>query len=243
MKKSVLCLRVFHTLLILPAVSGLTASAAPLYKVNNTDDLNLLTSWSTTSASQTPNPGALDPSDIWYFNELTMLGSKTVSLGGNLAIGGIGLDYATSNTANDLVINAGGTLTLNGATVYGNGVHAVGGSYTTAGIVLNRGLGGTLTINSDLAIGASQQWVNSRTLTVGGGINLNDKILSFNTAGSSVTTLSGIISGTGALNKSAGTGTLSLTGVAVSAVNRHTPSSSRTHSELQRDALTRGKPP
>ncbi len=214
MKKSVLCLRVFHTLLILPAVSGLTASAAPLYKVNNTDDLNLLTSWSTTSASQTPNPGALDPSDIWYFNELTMLGSKTVSLGGNLAIGGIGLDYATSNTANDLVINAGGTLTLNGATVYGNGVHAVGGSYTTAGIVLNRGLGGTLTINSDLAIGASQQWVNSRTLTVGGGINLNDKILSFNTAGSSVTTLSGIISGTGALNKSAGTGTLSLTGVA-----------------------------
>ena len=200
--------------LIPSAVCGLSAGAAPLYKVNNSDDLNLLTSWSTTSGAQAPNPGVLDPSDIWYFNEVTMLGSKTVSLGGNMTIAGIGLDYATANSANDLVINAGGTLTLNGGTIHGNGVHLVGGSYATAGIVLNRALGGTLTINSNVAIGANQQWVNSRVITVGGGVNLNDKTLSFNTAGSAVTTLAGLISGTGALNKSAGTGTLALTGVA-----------------------------
>lgn len=200
--------------LIPSAVCGLSAGAAPLYKVNNSDDLNLLTSWSTTSGAQAPNPGVLDPSDIWYFNEVTMLGSKTVSLGGNMTIAGIGLDYATANSANDLVINAGGTLTLNGGTIHGNGVHLVGGSYATAGIVLNRALGGTLTINSNVAIGANQQWVNSRVITVGGGVNLNDKTLSFNTAGTSVTTLSGLISGTGALNKATGTGTLALTGVA-----------------------------
>ena len=103
--------------LIPSAVCGLSAGAAPLYKVNNSDDLNLLTSWSTTSGAQAPNPGVLDPSDIWYFNEVTMLGSKTVSLGGNMTIAGIGLDYATANSANDLVINAGGTLTLNGGTL------------------------------------------------------------------------------------------------------------------------------
>ncbi len=200
--------------LLVPAGFGMIASAAPLYKVNNSNDLTLLTSWSTTSGAQTPNPGALDPSDIWYFNEVTMLGSKTVSLGGSVTIGGIGLDYATANSANDLIINSGGTLTLNGATIFGNGVNGVGGSYATAGIVLNRGVGGTLTINSDISIGANQQWVNSRVITIGGGINLGDKTLSFNTAGSAVTTLAGIISGTGALNKSAGTGTLALTGAA-----------------------------
>ena len=214
MKNTVTRVNLAHRLWIPTALCAIAASAAPLYKVNNTDALNLPTSWSTTSGAQTPNPAALGPSDIWYINEVTMLGSKTVSLGGDLSIAGIGLDYATANSANDLVINAGGTLTLGGGTIHGNGVHGVGGSYTTAGIVLNRGVGGTLTINSDISIGANQQWVNSRVITVGGGVNLNDKTLSFNTAGSAVTTLAGLISGTGALNKSAGTGTLALTGVA-----------------------------
>ena len=88
------------------------AGAAPLYKIDNSDSLNLSTSWSTTSGSQTPNPVAFDPSDVWYFNDATMLGSKTVSLGADITIAGLGLDNTTptapGNTYN-LVINSGNT--------------------------------------------------------------------------------------------------------------------------------------
>lgn len=195
------------------AIVTLTASAADIYKVNNTDDLNLPTSWSTTSGAQTPNPTL--GSDNWYFNEVTMLGNKTVALGGNIAIGGLALDFATTNTANNLVISSGGILTLNAATLGGSGV--TGTNYTAAGIVLNRGTGGTLTINADVALGANQQWVNGRNtgtgITVGGAVNLDTRVLTANVATSATTAISGNVSGTGAgAILKTGVGTLTLSG-------------------------------
>lgn len=187
------------------------AFAAPLYKANNSDSLNATTSWSTTSGSQTPNPSSFDVSDVMYFNDLTMLGSKTVALGGDMTIAGIALDntIGTSTNVYNVVITAGNTLTLNGGSISGTGVSG-GSGYNTAGIVLNRATGGSLTINADVALGASQQWVTSRALTVGGNLNLNANTLSFNTAGTSVQSLNGVISGSGSLNKTAGNGTLAL---------------------------------
>lgn len=201
------------------AVITFTASAADIYKVNNTNDLNLATSWSTTSGSQTPNPSL--GVDNWYFNEVTMLGNKTVALGGDITMGGLALDYATSNTANNLVISSGNTLTLNGGTLGGAGV--AGSSYTNTGIVLNRGTGGTLTINSNVALGANQSWVNGRStgtgITVGGAVDLDTRTLTHNIVSGAATAISGDISGTGAaaiLKTNFGTltlsGTNSLTG-------------------------------
>ncbi len=190
-----------------------TVRAQAIYKIDNSDNLNLTSSWSTTSGSQTPNPGSLATGNVWYLNDVTMLGSKTVSLGGDLRIVGIGLDNTTAvSTAYNVVINSGDTLTLDGGTISGTGVDGTG--YSNAGIVLNRSVGGSLTINANIAVAANQQWVTSRALTVGGNIALGSTTLSFNTAGSSVQTLSGVISGTGNLNKSAGSGTLALANAA-----------------------------
>ncbi len=180
------------------------AWAQAIYKINNTDNLNLTTSWSTTSGSQTPNPLSIGSTDAAYFNELTMLGNKTVSLGGDLALGGLALDYVTSNTANNLTINAGNTLTLNGTTLDGGGrAGAGGGTYNNTGILLNRGSGGTMTINCNVTVGANQTWTTSRNLTVGGGIDIGARTLSFNVAGGT-TLLSGPLSGSGTITKTGG---------------------------------------
>lgn len=177
--------------------------AQAIYKVNNSDNLNLTSSWSTTSGSQSPNPPSIGSTDAAYFNELTMLGTKTVALGGNLALGGLALDYVTSNTANNLTIDAGHTLTLNGTTLSGNGTAGSGGTYSNAGIVLNRGVGGTITINCDVTVGANQTWTASRNLTVAGTVDIGIRTLSFNVAGGT-TLLSGPISGSGTITKTGG---------------------------------------
>ena len=198
------------------ALASGSAAQQALYKVNNPDNLNQLTSWSTASGAQTPNPVTFNAGDQWYFNEVTMLGDKTVALGGNIAVGGLALDYVTSNTANSLVISAGNTLTLNGASLGGQGV--AGASYTGAGMVLNRGVGGTLTIHADVALGAAQQWVVGRNtagnpVTVTGAIALSTNNLTLNITGNAaaVSTFSGPISGSGKITKY-GSSTLVLSG-------------------------------
>ncbi|MCB1130639.1 MAG: autotransporter-associated beta strand repeat-containing protein, partial [Verrucomicrobiae bacterium] len=185
--------------------------AAPLYKVNNSDNLNLTSSWTTISGLINP-PGSLGASDALYFNEVNMQGDKTLALGGNLAVGGIAVDYVTTDSSNNVTISAGNTLTLNGTTLFGNGQDGSGGSYATAGIVLNRGTGGVLTIGSDIALGAAQQWVSGRTgtngFTVNGNLALGANNLSLNVAGG-VSTISGAIGGSGKVTKIGG-GTLLL---------------------------------
>ena len=129
-----------------------------------------------------------------------MGGSKTLSLGGDMTVGGIALDYATADTANNLTINAGNTLTLNGGTLGGLGVG--GANYTATGILLNRGTGGTLTINSAVTLGANQSWVSGRAsggFTVAGDVNLGAFTLTTNITSAATTgtsTISGAISGT-----------------------------------------------
>ena len=193
------------SMLVVLALFGFAkgAGAAAIYKINNTTSLNSTASWSTTSGAQTPNPGSIGSTDAVYFNEETMLGSKTVSLGGDLALGGLALDYVTTNNANSLTINAGNTLTLNGITLYGAGKDGAGGSYSSAGILLNRGSGGTMTINCDVVVGANQTWTMSRNLTVGGSVDIGTKTLSFNVAGGT-TLLSGALKGSGTITKTGG---------------------------------------
>ena len=162
---------------------------------------------------------SIGTTDSLYFNQVNMQGNKTVLLGGDLAVGGLALDWAGTTdpgTGNysSLVINSGNTLTLNATSLGGTGV--AGTNYTGAGIVLNRGTGGTLTIQSNVALGAAQQWVTGRfsgtPLTVTGDISLganNLKLLMVNAA--STNTLSGVISGSGKVTKE-NSGVLNISG-------------------------------
>ncbi len=180
------------------------ASAVVIYKANNDDALNLTTSWWTTDTGTT-NPASIGSTDTLWFGS-GMGATRTLSLGGDLTTGALRLDNVSGTPNYSVTISAGNTLTLNANNDYTAG--------TPQGIVLNSSGGGSLTLSADVALGNSQLWVTSRALNVGGGIALGGNTLSFNTAGSSVQTLSGIISGTGSLNKSAGTGTLALANTA-----------------------------
>ena len=192
---------VFATLVVVTVFSH-TASAVKIWKAGNDGNINLTTSWWTTETGTT-NPGSIGSTDALQFGGSGQGSNRTISLGGNLTIGGIKLDNGTGSPNYNVIINAGNTLTLNGASTTDIG-------YTGGGIVLNSGTGGTLTINADIIVGANQQWVTSRNLTVGGAIDLGANTLSFNTAGTGIQALNGVISGTGALNKTVGSGTLTL---------------------------------
>ncbi len=197
----------FNLFLVAAALQS-TVFGAPLYKVNNSDNLNLPSSWTTFSGLLTP-PASIGSSDALYFNEVNMMGDKTLALGGNLAVGGMAVDWATADSPNNVVISAGNTLTLNATALGGTGQD--GTSYSGAGIVLNRGTGGDLTIHSAVALGAAQQWVSGRStggFTVSGTVSLGANNLSLNVA-AGTSTISGDISGSGKVTKSGG-GTLVL---------------------------------
>ena len=198
------------TVLSLVGLAG-SAGAAILYKDATTTDLNTLANWSTVNGATTPDPLSFGTADQLRFNENTAAsGTFTMDLSAGLSVGDITVDSGTgvggSGTGNFVINSANNsTLTLNSG---GNA------SYTTSGIVLNSGTGGTLTINCNIALGASPvRFTTSRALTVAGNIALGANTLEFNTAGST-TTISGVISGTGALNRAAGAGTLALTNTA-----------------------------
>jgi fibronectin-binding autotransporter adhesin len=195
------------------AVAALSSSAraAQLFKDSTGLDINTLANWSTANGVATPDPTAFTTSDQLRFNENTIAsGTLSLDLSANLSVGVLTLDSGTGNggaATGNIVINSANdsVLTLNG------GGHP---NYSTSGIVLNSASGGTMTVNSDIALGASVlRFTTSRALTVNGDIALGANTLEFNTAGST-TTLSGAISGTGALNKAAGGQILALTNTA-----------------------------
>lgn len=194
-------------------VSASQLHAVILYKANNLNDLTQLDSWYTTEAGITAPVDPIATSTALHFSGSGQgSGAKTLSLGGSLSVGGIRVDNISSILSTNITINgaAGQVLTLNGTAT-----SVEMGGYATAGIVLNSGTGGTLTINADLALGGSQQWVTSRALTATGALNLGASTLSFNTAGSTTTvTLSGLISGSGGLNKTTGAGSLVISNTA-----------------------------
>ena len=121
--------------------SGTTISV----KTNNTDNLNLATSWvGGKSPFNTTNIAKWDG---------TVTSANTVSLGADTFWGGINI----SNPVGTVTINAGNTLT------FGNEPVDIDMSQATA----------DLTLNCAVALGANNVWdvTNSRTLTVGGAIS------------------------------------------------------------------------
>jgi fibronectin-binding autotransporter adhesin len=200
-------------LFIVAAALQSTVFGAAIYKFDNTDNLVLTSSWTDFSGLFSP-PGSIGSSDALYFNEVNMKGDKTLALGGNLAVGGLAVDYVTANTANNVVISAGNTLTLNATTLNGGGQNGSGTAVAASGILLNRALGGTLTINSAIALGASQSWTSGRAgglgYTVNGGVAIGANNLTLNvTDAAGISTVAGSIGGTGKVTKT-GAGTLQL---------------------------------
>ena len=197
------------SMLLAAAVLAPIAEGAVLWKDGTTDDLNLVTSWWTAEAGTT-DPAAIATSDALRFGGSGQGASGTYNLGGNLSVAGIRLDNNTGTPNYNVTINGsvGQVLTLNAGDANATGMNGA-----TTGILLSSGTGGSLTINADIALGAAQQWVTSRTLTVNGAVNLGaSRTLNLSTLLTSTTTISGVISGTGTsgLSKIGGPGTLAI---------------------------------
>jgi fibronectin-binding autotransporter adhesin len=180
------------TFLLLPAalVAVLTVSstveAAVLWKDSSAENLNLVTSWWTTETGTT-DPAAIAATDTLRFGGSGQAASISgIALGGDLAVGALRLDNLTGTPNYNVVISAGGVLTLNANNDYTSGL--------AQGMVLNSGTGGSLTVNANVLLGNNQRWVTSRALAVGGDIDLNAKSLTLWNAGNGSTTMTGVIS-------------------------------------------------
>src|SRR5207302_10215283 len=115
------------------------ADAATRTKANNTNNLNLTTSW---TGAVVPGSGDIA---LWDSN---VTGANTVSLGANLNFGEIQI----TNPGGNVTINAGNTLTLSGVSGVG-----IDGSSATVGVSLN----------CAIILGAAQPWNNSSAGGVG----------------------------------------------------------------------------
>lgn len=130
----------------LAAISS-SAFAADVLKADNTDSLNLGTSWNLGTA-----PGTGDVA-VW---DSTVNGANTVNLGANLSWGGLRI----ADPGGDVIIGGGNTLTL-GASGLDTGSSRNLTLNNTGTITLNGALAGStvLTINSN----ATKNWSNSAT--------------------------------------------------------------------------------
>ena len=196
---------------LIAAASAPSLKAVAIYKDATSTDMTVASSWNTDNVSTT------DPTTDWtnlasntlYFTEVfapTAGTGYTATMATNMSVGAIRLDRTSgSSNIGNVTISGAGTLTLNGNNDYNAGY--------LSGIVLNAGLGGatggTLTISSNILLGATQTWVASRNLSVS-AVNLgSSQSLSLNAAGSATITISGLISGAGSsISKVSGTGTV-----------------------------------
>jgi autotransporter-associated beta strand protein len=186
------------------AIAGLivpVATHAVTYEWTGATNNNL----SGTSANWSPSLSSLGTGDVLRWNASAYTGTAPTA---NAAI-----------TFGELLFDAGNT---NGIT-FGAGANALTlNGVSGTGILVNSGSGAVSTGSATFKLGAAQSWINnsSNTLTVGGGITNQGFLLTLD--GTGVTTLGGIISGTGGVSVSNGTvklngaNTFSTGGVALS---------------------------
>jgi len=179
--------RLVSAVLAAAAVLALATAgqAGTVYKANNTDALNLTTSWTT---SVVPGSG-----DIAEWNN-TVTGANSSAIGGDMSWQGIKI--STPGGAATIAATTGNTLTLG-----------------TSGIDMTTATQ-NLTVTAQLALGSDQAWTvqTGRTLTINGGataVTNNGYTLTVNTTGTTVIDASANnrINGTGGLVKT-GAGTL-----------------------------------
>ncbi|MGA0846302.1 MAG: autotransporter-associated beta strand repeat-containing protein, partial [Luteolibacter sp.] len=155
---------------MLAASMGGHLHAQTITKADNTDDLNLGTSWVGGTAPGTGNVA------LW---DSTVTAANSVSLGADATWGGIRVD----SPGGLVTIGGANTLTLEGS-----------------GINMGSSVGEDLEIDSALALSANQTWSLgvTRSITVDGDLALGANTLNTNVAGT--ITLNGVISGSASGN-------------------------------------------
>jgi autotransporter-associated beta strand protein len=218
---------IFHVVTGLTVNSAIVDSGPNAVKViKSSDGTLLLTGANTYSGGTWINAGTLQVSSDGNLGgaagAITMTGGTLNTTNSFATSRGITLNPGT-NTFN---INAGTTLTANGAIggtggltmATGTGTLVLGASNSfSGGVTLNSG---TLAVSADSNLGAAGGGVTMgggtlnpiASFSMSRGIVLNSASSSFNVGSGATLTAQGTISGTAGLTKAGGTGTLALTG-------------------------------
>ncbi len=176
---------------------AVNANGQTIFKVNNTHNLNLATSWSDTDGGAGPPGGIFSTAgELWFGSG--MGGNLSLSTGEGQTIGAFRVDNTAFNpTANHSVQIGGPAITIGG--VSGRGIY------------LQNTVGGTLTVNAGINLGSSQSWEAARDYTINGAVQLNGNTLTFRqSAGTAF--INGAITGTGGVVNDFNSSLTSLTG-------------------------------
>ncbi|MBP7949235.1 MAG: autotransporter-associated beta strand repeat-containing protein [Verrucomicrobiales bacterium] len=152
------------------AINGVT-------KANNSDNLNLGSSWTGGTA-----PDGTDSNAGAAVFDTSIIGTSaaTYTLGGDVTWGMVRVDRDAPTSGSLITITGANTITLNGNTT-------VGGSSRADAILLNSGVGSPLEIDSNIklggTVGGTEFFTASRNLTLDGNVDLNGVNLNAFTAG------------------------------------------------------------